>query len=132
MPLQRKLAKPNVLLKVAGGNLAAECCCQENYLYTPCAGPTPTPTTMKTCQFTWVAIYDCDLEIFTTLYSTGSTCIDVCIPTDWVYTEQVGNTCWYQKVTCEFVCTNDGDCEGFTPTPPGLPFGPFSCACAPS
>lgn len=132
--MQRKTAKPNVLLKVAGGNLAAECCCKENFLYVPCSEvPTPTPTpAAKTCQFTWVAIYNCEEERFESLYSENPTCVDVCTPTDWVYTGQVGAKCYYQKITCEFVCTGDGDCIGFTPTPPGIPYGPFDCDCAPS
>jgi len=49
--LQRKTAKPTVLLKVVGGNLAAECCCKEatNFLYIPCSEvPTPTPTPTPT------------------------------------------------------------------------------------
>jgi hypothetical protein len=31
MPLQRKTAKPNILLKVAGGNLAAGCWWKQKY-----------------------------------------------------------------------------------------------------
>jgi hypothetical protein len=127
MPLQRKTAKPNILLKVAGGNLAAECCCN------PEPTPTPSPTPIaKICQFNWVAIYDCDLETFTTLYVVGDpVCTDSCTDTGWSYWQQVGNACWYTRTTCESTCTVDGDCLSVVPTPPGYP-PPFSCDCAPS
>ena len=132
MPLQRKTSKPNVLLKLADGNLAAECCCKENFLYVPCSEvPTPTPAA-KTCQYVWKAIYDCDLEMFTGSFPISRTCVDTCTPTDWTYWQQVARECWYLKTTCQFVCTSDGQCQDDVPTPPDMHIGPFSCACAPS